>query len=154
MTGHLLLSTLHTNDALGAIPRLVDLGVPEFLIGATVEGILAQRLVRKICINCTTKDAADPALVAELAGRPFHTAILSRGMGCRACRGTGFSGRTGIFEFLRMTEDLREAVVRRANRTELREVAAGSGFVAMRQDAWAKVEMGITTVEEVLRVTS
>ncbi|MCC6317232.1 MAG: type II/IV secretion system protein [Gemmatimonadaceae bacterium] len=152
LTGHLVLSTLHTNDALSAIPRLQDLGAPEFLIAATIEGVLAQRLVRKICDVCAVTEDVDDASLAELAGRPMRRMPVRRGIGCRACRGTGYSGRTGIFEFLRMTDAMRDAITRRASRTELREVALADGFVPMQADAWTRVQQGLTTVEEALRV--
>jgi len=157
MTGHLVFSTLHTNDAVGAVPRLVDLGVPEYLVAATVEGVLAQRLVRRVCDGCRTSYEPSPeqrSQVAALAGRPVGRVKLVRGVGCPSCRGTGFRGRVGLFELLRMTDDLKDAVTRRAPRSELRALAleTGGGMVPIREDGWAKVEAGLTTVEEVLRV--
>ena len=152
MTGHLVLSTLHTNDTLGAIPRLIDLGVPDYLVSATLEGVLAQRLVRRVCEQCAVLDDVDPALVAELTGCPAGKIQLRRGVGCRACRGTGFWGRLGIFEFLPVNDDVRGATTRRAGRSELREIAVDAGFVSMRLDGWAKIQRGITTIAEVLRV--
>ena len=97
-------------------------------------------------------DDVDPALVAELTGRPAGTIQLRRGVGCRACRGTGFWGRLGIFEFLPVNDDVRGATTRRAGRSELREIAFDAGFVSMRLDGWAKIQRGITTIAEVLRV--
>jgi type IV pilus assembly protein PilB len=153
LTGHLVFSTLHTNDAVSAIPRLVDLGVPEYLVAATIEGVLAQRLVRRVCTECLTQYQPSAESVALLAGRPVGRVTLTRGAGCEACRGTGFRGRLGIFELLRMTDELKDAVVRRASRSELREIASVGGMRPMRTDGWAKVEAGLTTVEEVLRVS-
>jgi general secretion pathway protein E len=153
MTGHLVFSTLHTNDAVGAIPRLVDLGVPEYLVAATIEAVVAQRLVRRVCPDCRTDYRPNPESVALLAGRPVGHVTLTRGVGCSACRGTGFRGRIGVFELLVMTDDVKDAIVRRASRAELRARADESGMRPMRFDGWAKVEAGLTTVEEVLRVT-
>jgi general secretion pathway protein E len=127
MTGHLVFSTLHTNDAIGAIPRLLDLGVPEYLVAATVEGVLAQRLVRTVCGEC-------------------------RGNGCNACRGTGYRGRVGVFELVSMNDELRDAVTRRTSRDTLRRLASDAGMRPMSEDASAKVRAGLTTAEEVRRV--
>jgi general secretion pathway protein E len=127
MTGHLVFSTLHTNDAISAIPRLLDLGVPDYLVAATVEGVLAQRLVRRVCDDC-------------------------RADGCSACRGTGFRGRLGIFELLSFTDELREAIARNATRAQIRDLAVAAGMGSLRADGGDKVRRGLTTVEEVLRV--
>ena len=152
MTGHLVFSTLHTNDAVGAIPRLLDLGVPEYLIAGTVEGILAQRLVRKSCDACLEEYHPSPDAVARIsAGAPAPPRFL-RGAGCAACRGTGFRGRAGVFELLVMNDRLRDAVVRRAPRSELAAAAVEAGMRPLRADGWDKVLEGVTTVEEVLRV--
>src|SRR5262249_3517793 len=110
MTGHLVFSTLHTNDALSAVPRLIDLGVPEYLIAATLEGVLAQRLVRRICDDCRQEYAPSPDHVALVNDGAPPPAALSRGAGCRACRGTGFRGRVGVFELVRVDEPLRDAI--------------------------------------------
>jgi general secretion pathway protein E len=152
MTGHLVFSTLHTNDAVGAIPRLLDLGVPEYLIASTVEGILAQRLVRKRCDRCLEEYRPSPDAVARLsAGLPVPGRFY-RGAGCAACRGTGFRGRAGVFELLVMNDGLRDLVVRRAPRSELAAAAVDAGMRPLRADGWDKVIQGLTTVEEVLRV--
>ena len=152
MTGHLVFSTLHTNDAVGAIPRLLDLGVPEYLVAATIEGILAQRLVRRICDECRVQYEPSAKSVALLAGRPVGRAKLWRGAGCPACRGTGFRGRLGVFELLVMTDAVKDAITRRTSRAELRACAAEAGLEPLRVDGWAKARAGLTTVEEVLRV--
>jgi type II secretory ATPase GspE/PulE/Tfp pilus assembly ATPase PilB-like protein len=152
MTGHLVFSTLHTNDAVGALPRLLDLGVPDYLVAATVDGMLAQRLVRRICEGC--REVYDPPREAlrRLSGDLPHPPAFFRGAGCPACRGTGYRGRLGVFELLEMDDALRECVVRRAPRAELRAAARAAGMQPMRADAWGKVRSGLTTVEEVLRV--
>ena len=152
MTGHLVFSTLHTNDSTGAIPRLIDLGVPAYLVGATLEAVLAQRLVRRTCQICRVTYEPPAHIVAAVAGRPTSRTVLSRGIGCPACRGTGYRGRVGIFELLIVTEALRDAVSRNADRSELREIATSEGLRPLRLDGWQKAEAGITTVEEVLRV--
>ncbi len=152
MTGHLVFSTLHTNDALGAVPRLLDLGVPDYLVAATLEGVLAQRLVRKNCPACQTAYEAPPQQVALLAERPVGRTILRRGVGCPQCRGTGFRGRIGIFELLLVTDEVREAITRRRSRAELRSIARDAGLVPLRVDGWQKVQSGVTSIEEVLRV--
>jgi type II secretory ATPase GspE/PulE/Tfp pilus assembly ATPase PilB-like protein len=152
MTGHLVFSTLHTNDAIGAIPRLLDLGVPDYLVAATLEGVVAQRLVRRVCDGCRESYAPNRDHVLLLAGRPVPQAQFHRGKGCPACRGTGFRGRLGIFELMRATDRLKDAIVGRSSRVNLREVAQEEGMRPLRSDAWAKVELGLTTVEEVLRV--
>ena len=130
MTGHLVLSTLHTNDAVGAIPRLLDLGVPAYLVAATLEGVLAQRLVRRTCDTC--------------AGEPDAP--------CPHCRGARFRGRLGVFELLVVNEELREAIMHAVPRAQLRAIALRSGMVPLAIDATAKVEAGLTTAAEVRRV--
>jgi general secretion pathway protein E len=152
MTGHLVFSTLHTNDAIGAVPRLLDLGVPEYLVAATVEGVLAQRLVRRICDACREEYRPSPEQVALLAGRPVRRATLWRGVGCAHCRSTGYRGRVGIYELLVLTDNLKDAVAHRASRAELRALAEREGMRPLRTDGWAKVEAGVTTIGEVLRV--
>ncbi|HMC56719.1 MAG TPA: GspE/PulE family protein [Gemmatimonadaceae bacterium] len=152
MTGHLVFSTLHTNDAVGAVPRLVDLGVPDYLLAATLEGVLAQRLVRRICEDCRTTYSPSPEAVATLAGKPVLGMTLARGAGCASCRGTGFHGRVGVFELLVVTDDVKDAITQQAARAKLRTVAAAAGLVSLRTDGWQKVQAGLTTVEEVLRV--
>ena len=152
MTGHLVFSTLHTNDAASAITRLADLKVEPYLIAGTVEGVLAQRLVRKICPDCRERYNADPSAVALLAQQPVGKVSLARGRGCAACRDTGYRGRTGIFELLVMTDEIRQALLKSLNTGMLRDLATTQGMTTLKQDGWRKVQAGITTVEEVLRV--
>ena len=152
MTGHLVFSTLHTNDAIGAIPRLLDLGVPEYLISATLDGVLAQRLVRRICDGCRSDYTPSPESVALLAGRPVGRKRLQHGVGCAACRGTGFRGRVGLFELVAIDDALKDAINARAPRTTLRTLAQNAGMQPLAADGWRKIEAGLTTVEEVLRV--
>lgn len=153
MTGHLVFSTLHTNDAVGAIPRLLDLGVPDYLVTATVEGVLAQRLVRVLCENCASEYEPSPDDLRRLAGDSRgHPTRLARGTGCASCRNTGYRGRIGIFELLLLDDTLREMISSGAPTSEIRAHAIRSGMVTLRMDGWQKALEGRTTVEEVLRV--
>jgi general secretion pathway protein E len=152
MTGHLVFSTLHTNDAISAVPRLLDLGIPEYLVAATLEGVLAQRLVRRVCQDCRVEYEAAPEAIALVAGRDVGHMALVRGAGCPLCRGTGFRGRLGLFELFVVTDDLRDAIASRAPRAQLRVLATSAGLIPLRRDGWSKVQAGLTTVEEVMRV--
>jgi general secretion pathway protein E len=156
LTGHLVFSTLHTNDAVSTIIRLEDLGLEPFLIGSTMLGALAQRLVRRICPHCIEKYEADGVELQKL-GFPVagqESVVLQRGKGCKQCRGTGYSGRLGVFEIFPMSEKLKKLVADRAPDSELRKTAIREGMTTLREDAWSKVLAGKTTVEEALRVTS
>ena len=156
LTGHLVLSTLHTNDSVGAITRLVDLGVPPFLVSSTLLGVMAQRLVRRICKECrvpsplTADERAALGLGVGEVGRFVETA---RGKGCVSCRGTGYRGRVGIFEILDVTEALAKLVGARAGDEALRRAAAEQGMRSLSECALDRLAQGVTTVEEVLRVT-
>jgi general secretion pathway protein E len=152
MTGHLVFSTLHTNDAPGALTRLADLRVEPYMIAATLEGVLAQRLVRRTCQECREHYRPDPAVVALLAQRPVGATRFIRGRGCAACRQTGYRGRTGVFELMVMTEELKSHLVTGFDVAAIRRRLRGEGMATLRDDAWAKVQAGVTTVEEVLRV--
>ena len=154
LTGHLVLSTLHTNDAPGAITRLLNVGVEPYLVSASLQGVLGQRLVRKICTNC--KAPYDPPAnvrraVERVAG---EVDAFYEGVGCPKCRNTGFSGRIGIYELLVPTEEMREKFNGETSINEVREMAMQAGMVSLRSDGMAKVKAGITTVEEVFRVTA
>ena len=153
LTGHLVFSTLHTNDAASALTRLVDLKVEPYLIAATLEGVLAQRLVRKVCPECRARYTPDPQAVALLAQQPVGATKLERGRGCAACRHTGYRGRMGIFELLVVTEKVKQHLLKTPNAVTLRALAQAEGMVTLRADGWRKVQAGLTTVEEVLRVT-
>jgi general secretion pathway protein E len=153
MTGHLVFSTLHTNDAVGAITRLNDLQIERYVVAATTNGVLAQRLVRRICPDCRERYQPDPSAIALVAEQPVGKMVLHRGRGCSACRETGYRGRVGIFELLVMTENLQHALARDTASTRLRELAREQGMQTLREDGWTKVQTGMTTVEEVLRVT-
>lgn len=155
LTGHLVLSTLHTNDAPSAIIRLIDLGVQPFLISSTLTGVVAQRLVRKICPHC---EEAYRMRVADLAPLPLgenpeNEVELKMGKGCLQCRNTGYLGRTGIFEVMPMSEKLGKLTNRKAPLAELQEVASEEGMLTLQQSAVDKMLRGLTTFEEVVRVT-
>jgi general secretion pathway protein E len=161
MTGHLVLSTLHTNDAVSAVPRLVDLGVPPYLLVATLEGVLAQRLVRAVCDQCWELHRPDEGridILRSTVGEAFegigasNATRFTRGRGCPACRNTGYRGRIGIFELMVMTDELRDAIGRNATRAELRVLSRRSGMQSLVADGWFKVCAGVTTLDEVLRV--
>ena len=151
-TGHLVFSTLHTNDAVGALARLINLEVKSYLVSAALDGVLAQRLARRTCPDCRERYKPDPEAVALLAGRPVGRTVLERGRGCAKCRETGYHGRTGLFELLVLSEEARQAFSRVEDVPRLREMAREQGMVTLREDGWRKVQAGLTTVEEVLRV--
>jgi len=155
LTGHLVFSTLHTNDAPAGITRLVDMGVAPYLVSATVGGLLAQRLVRLVCDGCAEPYRLAPAQrrAAEVAGLTLRGSRFRRGRGCAACANTGYRGRLGIYELMVMSDALREAVVRQAPLSEIRAQALAEGMVPLSRAAWDKARAGATTVEEVARVT-
>lgn len=150
LTGHLVFSTLHTNNAPSAITRLVNMGVESFLIGGALNMVLAQRLLRRICPKCRQEYEPPRNLRKTLERMGLETETFYRGVGCRHCRNTGFRGRIGIHELLVVDDALREAIVAGAPSTVLRELALRSGMVSLQRDGFRKVREGITTVEEVL----
>jgi general secretion pathway protein E len=153
LTGHLVFSTLHTNDAPGAVTRLQDLGCEPYLVSSVLSGVLAQRLVRRICQTCRAPAHPDPAELVAIGVTDAGGAELFRGKGCDECRGTGYRGRVGIYELFRITDESRSLIVRRAPAGEIRHHAVAQGMATLRDDAWAKACAGLTTVEEILRVT-
>lgn len=156
LTGHLVLSTIHANEASGGITRLLDMGVEDFLLSSTVAGISAQRLVRKLCEHCKEPYPAMPEVVAELKLDRFTNAnpvILHRPKGCPACAGVGYRGRSVILELLVMSEDIRRLILKRADSATIQAMAQSQGMLSMYEDGLSKAVQGITTVEEVLRVT-
>jgi type II secretion system protein E len=156
LTGHLVFSTLHTNDACGAVARLIDMGAEPYLLSSVLEGVLAQRLLRRICQQCRTRHRPDPAELLGLgvSAEEAQGVELYRGAGCEACRGTGYKGRTGIYELLAVTEEVRSLVLKRASSGEIRRLAQQTaGLVTLREDGWEKAKAGVTTLEEVLSAT-
>ncbi|MFH1025026.1 MAG: ATPase, T2SS/T4P/T4SS family [Planctomycetota bacterium] len=156
LTGHLVFSTLHTNDAPSAITRLIDIGVPPFLVSSSVQAVMAQRLVRKICDKCREPFEANPVLLKALgfSEETIATTPVYHGKGCPECRNTGFRGRVGIFELMDMTSQIREMAFNKAPTHLIRNQARVSGMVSLRQDGARKVIAGVTTPEEVLTTTS
>jgi type II secretory ATPase GspE/PulE/Tfp pilus assembly ATPase PilB-like protein len=154
LTGHLVFSTLHTNDAPSAITRLSNIGIEPYLVAATLRGVLAQRLVRKICPHCKQAYTPDPIVreAVELVAGPCE--VFHRGEGCSRCRGTGFAGRIGLFELLVPTDELLSAIAKGANLQDIREELIKSGFQTLRDDGMFKVKGGLTTPEEVFYATS
>jgi len=168
LTGHLVLSTLHTNDAPSAVPRLIDMGVEPFLISSSLAMVMAQRLVRRVCQNCKTEvpisDEVKKLLQSDLTSVPaehfakigidMNNMKLFKGLGCDQCQNTGYSGRVGIYEVMEMTGELQELAINKASGTELMETAIKQGMITMRKDGFIKALQGLTTLDEVYRVTT
>lgn len=154
LTGHLVLTTLHTNEAAGAITRLMDTGMEPFLLTSTILAVVGQRLVRTICPMCKEVTEADPAKVKSLAPRDFDLSKVTfyRGRGCEECAGTGYKGRTGIYELFLLSEEIQELVLKRSPANILHARAREMGMVTMSEDGWKKVVAGLTTVDEIHRV--
>ncbi len=154
LTGHLVFSTLHTNDAPGALTRLVDMGVEPYLVASSLEAVLAQRLVRVLCTHCKQVDDSPAAQAFKLqVGIPADT-IIYRSVGCRQCRQTGFFGRHAIFEWMDSDNEIRQLILKNASSDLIRDAARRAGMRTLAEDGWRLVRMGITTVEEVLSVTT
>ena len=153
LTGHLVLSTLHTNDAPSSVTRLINIGVEPYLIGSAVNACLAQRLVRKICDHCKTPAPEDETVMEHLALQGMRVEQLYMGEGCDRCRNTGYAGRVGLYEMLVLDDWLRDKIANNPNVTEFRRMCVERGMVTLRADGFTKVASGQTTVEEVLRVT-
>jgi type IV pilus assembly protein PilB len=155
LTGHLVLSTLHTNDAPGAITRLIDMGTEPFLISSTLEAVVGQRLLRRICANCRSEYDPDPDSIklmnlpqSQLEGKTFYY-----GRGCQECNDTGYRGRVGIFELLHVSTEVRDLINERAPTAVIRRKAVEQGMRTMRDDGLHKIFDGVTTLEEVLKYT-
>ncbi|MBM3777670.1 MAG: type II secretion system protein GspE [Acidimicrobiia bacterium] len=155
LTGHLVLSTLHTNDAPGTITRLTDMGVEPYLVSSSLALVCAQRLVRRICLRCAEPEEASPGVLAAAGFGPEDAAAveLRRGRGCESCNRTGFKGRVGLFEVMEVTDHLREMVVAGASPVQIRARAVEAGMRTLRQSGLAKVRAGMTTLDEVVRET-
>jgi general secretion pathway protein E len=146
LTGHFVYSTLHTNDAPSAISRLTDMGVENYLITSSVVAVLAQRLVRLICPHCRQADAQRMT--------PYGESIQTyRGAGCDSCFGSGYAGRQGIFELMELNDEIRSLIMKNEDAAQLTQAARRNGMRNLREDGWAKVAAGTTTVDEVMRVT-
>jgi type IV pilus assembly protein PilB len=155
LTGHVVFTTLHTNDAPSAVTRLRDMGLPTFLITATIEAVLAQRLVRKLCANCTTEFMPGPEVIMEL-GLTQEQAAAQKwfyGKGCDRCNNTGYKGRIGLFEVLQFSDEIRDMILSGASSIELKRKAIEEGMVSLRMSGLQKIREGATTLDEVLRET-
>ena len=155
LTGHLVFSTIHTNDAAGGVTRLIDMGVEPFLVSSAVECFIAQRLVRVICEKCKRELEPKKEMLEELGVSHIDLSgiKLYEGAGCESCRHTGYKGRTAIYEILLMSDPVRELVLKRSSSAQIKKKALGLGMRTLRQDGWEKIKMGITTPSEVMRVT-
>ena len=154
LTGHLVFSTLHTNDAVGGITRLLDMGVEPFLVGSSVRAFIAQRLVRRLCPHCS-KPADFKQEELNVIGFPLELASkIRRPVGCEHCRNSGYSGRTALFEICLMSTRLQELIQRRAPGSEIRDLAIREGMMPLRKAGWEKVAEGVTSIAEVVRVTA
>ena len=151
LTGHMVFSTLHTNDAAGAFPRLIDMGVEPFLIASAVAGVMGQRLCRRLCPKCRREVPLDMKYYNLDVPPPQNTVFEPDG--CDACTRTGYKGRRALFEVLEVDEDIEGAIVRRENATQIRNLSLSKGMKTLREDGWAKVFAGVTSVKEILRVT-
>ena len=151
LTGHMVFSTLHTNDAAGAFPRMIDMGVEPFLIASAVAGVMGQRLCRRLCPTCRREVPLDHKYY-DLSYPPERDTVFEPA-GCESCAKTGYKGRRALFEVLEVDEEIETAIVRRANATEIREISLRKGMKTLREDGWAKVFKGVTSVKEIMRVT-
>jgi type IV pilus assembly protein PilB len=159
LTGHLVLSTLHTNDAPSTVTRLIDMGVEAFNVSAAVNLVVAQRLVRRICRDCKGPTTYRPEELKSLVTsgmniEQIRSLPFMKGTGCETCGGTGYRGRAGIYEVMAISPELRRMVLRGASVAELRDMAVEEGMLTLRMDGIKKIEKGVTTLEEVVKETS
>lgn len=154
LTGHLVFSTLHTNDAAGALTRLVDMGVEPYLVASSLEAVLAQRLVRVLCPHCkAVDDSANARTYKTRIGIPAAVTVY-KSVGCRECRNTGFHGRRAIFEWMDSSSEIRQLILKNASTDVIREAACRAGMTTLAEDGRRLVEAGVTTIEEILSVTT
>jgi len=153
LTGHLVFSTLHTNDAAGAVSRLLEMGVEDYLLASSLLGVLAQRLVRTVCQKCREPAEMAAEVMSEITGGNGEVVQAMWGRGCEECAHTGYRGRQGIFELLLVNDPVRQLILKRASADAIKDAAVELGMTSLRDDGWRKVRLGITTVSEVVRVT-
>ncbi len=153
LTGHMILSTLHTNSAAGAVTRLIDMGVEPFLLSSVLSGVLAQRLVRRLCPQCRKPYIASPELCTDIGVGKKKPVTFYRAVGCDQCNGTGYAGRTAVLEFLRIDDTIARLILRRADTREIAEAAVDARMRNLRADGLAKARVGLITIEEAVRVT-
>ncbi|MBT8461294.1 MAG: Flp pilus assembly complex ATPase component TadA, partial [Gemmatimonadetes bacterium] len=156
LTGHLVLSTLHTNDAASTITRMIDMGIEAFNVSSALNCITAQRLVRRICSNCRAEATYEPEVLraARLTQDESASLTFFKGEGCDACNGSGYSGRQGLYEVMPMTPELRRMILQGSSTDELKQTAVAEGMITLRQDGMVKVRKGITTLDEVIKETA
>jgi type IV pilus assembly protein PilB len=158
LTGHLVLSTLHTNDAPSALPRLIEMGVESFLVSSAVNCVMAQRLVRKLCPNCKVPYEPDPVVLKNLGfpmnGHKDMVLYKANENGCAKCSGTGYKGRVGLYEVMPMSPEIQRLTVQEASSTVIMSQAVKEGLLTMKDDGFEKVKMGLTSIEEVMRVVA
>jgi type II secretory ATPase GspE/PulE/Tfp pilus assembly ATPase PilB-like protein len=154
LTGHLVFSTLHTNDAPGALTRLVDMGVEPYLVASSLEAVLAQRLVRLLCKHCKAVDDSPTARSYKVRLGIPADAVIYRSVGCRECRNTGFHGRQAIFEWMDSNSEIRQLILKNASTDVIRDAARRAGMTTLSEDGRRLVEEGVTTIEEILSVTT
>jgi type II secretory ATPase GspE/PulE/Tfp pilus assembly ATPase PilB-like protein len=153
LTGHLLLSTLHTSDAATTLPRLTDMGIDPYLVASTIQLAIGQRLVRTICTDCKEETMVSTAVAEALPQAGFvEGEKIYKGAGCEVCGESGYRGRASITEVLVADDAIKEAILRKASANELRHIATSAGMTSMLEDGFRKVRLGVTTIEEVLRV--
>jgi general secretion pathway protein E len=152
LTGHLVFSTLHTNDAAGAVSRLLEMGVEDYLLASSLLGVLAQRLVRKVCAKCRRPAEVTAAVMREIGGNGAAGEVYE-GEGCDDCARTGYRGRSGIFELLLVNDVIRPLILKRSSADIIKDASVQQGMRTLREDGWQKVRTGVTTVAEVVRVT-
>ena len=155
MTGHIVFTTLHTNDAPSSVARLLDLGLEPFLITATMEGVVAQRLVRRICTRCKEEFTPTEEMLMELQLKPEDVSgrVFYKGAGCEFCRGTGYSGRTALFEIMVLDDEMRQLIQDRSSTNALRSAARRRGMRTLREGGLLAIFDGVTTIEEVVAQT-
>ncbi len=153
LTGHLVFSTLHTNDAPGACTRLVDMGVEPYLVSSTLEMVCAQRLVRLICKHCKAEMPREEVDKLKEQYGDYVPEVLFRGKGCRNCQGSGYRGRQGVFEMMPVSDEIRTLIQNHSSSRDIRKVAIRQGMSSLREDGWRLIGEGKTTPEEVLRMT-
>jgi general secretion pathway protein E len=153
LTGHLVFSTLHTNDAPGAVTRLQDMGVDTYLISSSLMAVMAQRLVRKVCLSCAIEESLNKEEIELLDINPYDYPVIKRGRGCERCANTGYRGRMGLYEFLYVSDSVRHVISSGSDANTIRTEAVKQGMRTLRADALEKLRLGITTPEEIVRVT-
>ena len=157
LTGHLVLSTLHTNDAPSAITRLTEMDIEPFLVGSALDCVVAQRLTRRLCNHCKLPVVHTPQYLADLHfgfNPDVPPPIIYQPVGCTNCSGTGYRGRIAVHEVMTVTEEIERLAVSRASSAEIGRLAREQGMITLREDGWAKVQLGLTSVEEILRVVT